>query len=151
MRIGISSARGGFTLVEVLIGSAIMAIAVVSIYAGIGQGFRVVSLAREQRRATQILLQTTETLRLYTWEQIHSNGFMPRSFTVPFSPAETNSVGTLYTVNLNVSDFPADIESYRTNLCQVHVTVNWTTDNLPRTREITTFVTRYGLQNCIYY
>jgi hypothetical protein len=34
---------------------------------------------------------------------------------------------------------------------KVIVTLNWTTGKLPRTRSISTYVSRYGLQNYIYY
>jgi prepilin-type N-terminal cleavage/methylation domain-containing protein len=151
MRLRQSGKRKGFTLVEVMVASAILGIGLAAAYATLSQGFNIVSMAREQRRATQILLQTTETLRLYTWDQIHTPGFMPTQFIAPYAPDNSTNSGMNYTVGLTVSPFPTSTEQYHDNICQVLVTVDWSSHASTRHREITTFVTRYGLQNCIYY
>src|SRR5436189_5682000 len=56
-----------FTLAEVMVAVLIVSIAVVSLYTGVSSGFALVKLAREDLRATQIMLQKMETLRLYKW------------------------------------------------------------------------------------
>src|SRR6266699_5886632 len=58
-----------FTLAEVMVAVLVMSIVVVSLYTGVSSGFALVKLAREDLRATQIMLQRVETLRLYTWSQ----------------------------------------------------------------------------------
>src|SRR5467141_1985271 len=67
--------QGAFTLLEGLIGVAVMGILIVCLYTGMTSGFNVVRMARENLRATQVLQEKFETLRLYTWDQINSNGF----------------------------------------------------------------------------
>jgi hypothetical protein len=41
-------------------------------------------------------------------------------------------------------------ESYSTNLVQVAAQVTWITGGVERQRSMTTFVSRYGLQNYVY-
>src|SRR5437870_1691715 len=84
-----------FTLVEVIVCTAIVSILFVSLYGGIASGFSLVTLARENLRANQVILEKMETIRLYNWDQVNSNGFLPSSFTAPFYPSViTNLVGT---------------------------------------------------------
>ena len=72
------SARSGFkhktslayTLVEVMIGVAIMSTGLASLCLGFSQGFTVIQVARENLRATQILQEKMETIRLFTWNQL---------------------------------------------------------------------------------
>lgn len=147
----IRTASAAFSLVEVLVGLAILATMFISLYAGFSYGFGVIQLTRENLRATQILQEKMETLRLYTWDQINTPGFIPSSFTEPFYADSSNIVqGSLIytgTVEIAATTLP---ESYNADLREVTVTLQWDSGGLPRTREISTFVTRHGLQNYIY-
>src|SRR5207237_602455 len=89
------SRQSAFSLVEMIVCTAIMVILFVSLYGGISSGFAVVNLARENLRANQIIVEKMETVRLYNWDQINSNGFLPPTFTAPFFPGViTNLVAT---------------------------------------------------------
>ena len=66
--ISASTSRSAFTLIEIAITTAILGVVVAGFYAGIGSGFAMVGLSRENMRANQILLEKMETLRLYSWE-----------------------------------------------------------------------------------
>ena len=131
---------------------ALISVVAVSLYAAIAGGFATVQVARENLRATQVLTEKMETIRLYTWDQINSNGFVPATFTVPFSPTTNDQgavTGLLYTGLVTVANTGLT-ESYSTNLKLVTVTLNWTSGNVSRTRTMTTLVSRYGLQNYVY-
>ncbi len=145
---------GGFTLVESLIGIFILAIGMSALYTGLAFGFKCVGLAREERRATQILLETTETLRLYTWDQLHDPSFLPSRFTRQYDPLYTNEVngtpGVIYTGQIAIASSPTTNENYSPFLNQVTVTLDWQSMGLTRHREITTLVTSNGLQNYVY-
>src|SRR5438309_11552711 len=97
-----------FTLMEVLVAVAIISIEFVSLYLGMTQGFAIVQVARENLRATQILQEKMETIRLYTWDQITNNGFIPPTFTAAFYPAgsQTNNQGATYQGTGATSDVP---------------------------------------------
>jgi hypothetical protein len=90
-----------------------------------------------------------ETIRLYTWDQINTPGFIPTNFTDVFYAATQSVSGLVYTGKVMIADSPLT-ESYSNDLKQVTVEVTWKSANVLRKREMTTFVSRYGLQNYIY-
>src|SRR5437868_3625278 len=60
----------GFNLVEVVVAIAILGIGIVALYSSLLSGFRVAQLSREDLRATQVMVELMDTLRLYSWDQI---------------------------------------------------------------------------------
>src|SRR3954463_5361034 len=152
-----SNARAAFTLIEVAITCAIIGIIFAGFYAAIGSGFSLVSLTRENLRANQIMLDKMETLRLYSWDQINSNGFVPPTFTASFYPAgatqtedgsPTNSGATYYGA-VQIGNPPFEV-NYTNHLKLVTVSVTWTNGRHPRVRSMETLVSEYGIQNYIY-
>ncbi len=140
----------GFTLVEVMIGVAVMAVMFISLYLGFTQGFAVIQLARENLRATQVLQEKMETVRLYTWDQLNTAGFIPATFTAPFYATGTQSTGGLiYNGTVSISN-PAMAESYAGDMKQIDVQLTWTSGSVQRLRTMRTLVSRYGLHNYIY-
>ena len=141
-----------FTLPEVLVAVTVAAILFLSLYAGLSSGFAVIRVARENLRATQILQEKMETIRLYTWDQLNASDFIPDTFVEPFSdyagegadPDGINYYGTLTITNALLA------ESYAADILQVNATVMWTSGNIERTRDMSTLVSRYGLQHYIY-
>jgi prepilin-type N-terminal cleavage/methylation domain-containing protein len=138
-----------FSLIEVMVAVAIGGIMFVSLYTGFSSGFAVVQLARENLRGTQILQEKMETIRLYTWDQITAAGFIPTNFTDVFYPGTQSAAGLTFTGTVKIATAPLT-ESYSNDLKQVTVQVTWKSANVVRTRDMTTFVSRYGLQNYIY-
>ena len=145
-----------FTMVEVLIGVCILGIMTISLYTGFSSGFTVVQLSRDNLRATQILLQRMETMRLYNWQQILStNNYLKPVFQEHYDALSQK--GTVYsgTITTNLPDISG--VAYRTNMRLVTVTLYWTnysskpsTNIVVRKREMQTFVARYGMQNYLY-
>jgi type II secretory pathway pseudopilin PulG len=137
------------TLVEVMVAVSVLAIMIAGILNSFGYGFFITKLARENQRATQIILEQVETIRLYSWDQINSNGFIPnQTWTLPYDPsAPTNQQGTLYTGLITITNCPWA----NTNLRTVTINLSWTTSNkVPHNRSFTTFVGKDGIQNYIY-
>lgn len=139
----------GFSLVEVLVAVAIGGVMVVSLYTGFSTGFAVVQLARENLRATQILQEKMETIRLYTWDQVTTQNFIPVAFTDVFYPGTQSTGGLVFTGSVAIAVAPLT-ESYSNDLKLVTVKVSWVSANVLRTREMHTFISRYGLQHYIY-
>ena len=141
-----------FTLAEVLVAVLIVSIGVVSLYTGVSSGFALVKLAREDLRATQIMLQRTEAVRLYTWSQItNATYFSTNNYAAYYDPAgqTVGSGGMVYTVKTAIStNTPA--ANYSPAMRRVTVEVSWLSGNISRRREVSTFVARYGMQNYIY-
>src|SRR6185503_14255877 len=141
-----------FTLAEVLMGVLVVSIAVVSLYTGVSSGFGLVKLAREDLRATQIMLQRLETLRLYTWSQFTDAAyFTTNNYSSYYDPAgqAAGSGGVLYTVSTAITrDTPA--ASYSNDMRRVTVQVSWVSGKINRRREMSTYVAKYGMQNYIF-
>jgi prepilin-type N-terminal cleavage/methylation domain-containing protein len=147
-----SGCTAAFTLVELLVAMVIIGIVVVALYAGISWGFTTVRLAREDLRATQILVEKMETIRLYNWDQITTPTFILKNFSVPYDPTAppaSPGTGLEYRGKLTVSQF-TDALSYASDLRLVTLELTWTSGNMQRRREISTYVCRTGLQNYLY-
>ena len=148
-----SKARSGFTLVEAAVGLSVAAFALVSLYAGITYGMSVTEVTRENLRATQLILEKFETIRLYTWDQINGdNGFViPTTFTnsYAFDPATGRGSGVVYNGTMTIAAAPLTA-TYSTDMKLVTVTLSWTCAGVPRTRTMQTLVARQGLQQYVY-
>jgi hypothetical protein len=145
-----SSRQQAYTLTEAIAGSVISAIMLVGLYLGFSQGFAFVQLSRENLRATQILQEKMDTIRLYTWDQVNSNGFIPPTFSAPFYPLDTQSSGGLiYQGTLTLTNAPVS-EAYAGDLRLVVAELNWTSGNVARQRQMKTLVSKYGLYNYVY-
>src|SRR5262245_55634472 len=102
-----SRSQGGFSLVEVTIAMGVVGMAATALFSGFTSGFFTMQLARENLRATQVLLEKTETLRLYSWDQINTPGFIPPTFTSFYDPNDTNSVnGIVYSGTMVITNCP---------------------------------------------
>src|SRR6266481_414088 len=75
-----------YTLVEVIVCVALIIILFVSLYGGMSSGFAVTQTSRENLRATQIMLEYMEGIRLYNWDQLTSSNWIPTSFTNYYYP-----------------------------------------------------------------
>lgn len=146
-KILINSRRAAFTLVEVLFAMAIIGILIVTMYAAIANSASWVRLCQENETVTQILSEKLDTIRLYNWDQINSNGFVPANFTVGIDPLQTNS-RPYYTGTVQIIQAPIS-ETYKTSLVQVTVNVAWVSGSRPQNRSMSSFVTSYGLQSYV--
>jgi hypothetical protein len=131
-----------------MMGIALIGATIVGVYAGLAECFSMTQSGRENVRATQILQDKTETIRLYTWEQLSNS--IPSSFTAQFFPAGSpGQQGLTYTGTLSISDAPFS-ETYKTDMKLATVTLNWRSGTLNHQRQMTTLVSHYGLHNYIY-
>jgi hypothetical protein len=106
-------------------------------------------LARENLRATQIMQEKMETIRLYRWDQINSPGFIPEEFNEPFYAGNEENPRLLYSGKVAIDPVPMT-ESYKDDLRMISIEIAWQSGNHLRQRRMKTFVSRYGLQNYIY-
>jgi len=144
-----SRSRSAFSLVEVTIGMGIIGTVIVGLFSGFSSGFFTMRMARENLRATQIMLEKVETIRLYSWDQINTAGFIPATFSATYDPQATNSQGLTYSGTMTISDAPIG-SSYSNDMKLVTVRVDWKTGGVDRSREFSTYVARNGLQSYIY-
>jgi prepilin-type N-terminal cleavage/methylation domain-containing protein len=139
----------GFTLAEVMMASTVLAICAAGLMLAFASGFRTVALIQDNQRATQVLVEATEIVRLYSWDQIHTPGFVPTNFIEYYNPSSQS--GTIYTGTLSVVSAPTEIPaSYRDNIKLLTVTLNWDTEGIQRERSLTTMIAKDGVQNYVY-
>src|SRR5438445_5990691 len=111
-----NSRQSAYTLAEVMVGVAIMSVMFLTLYLGFTQGFGVVQASRENLRATQILQQYSELIRLYTWDQLTNGTTIQHPFTTnwTFYPlGASGSQGVTYTATMTIAAAPI-LEDYGT-------------------------------------
>jgi type II secretory pathway pseudopilin PulG len=168
--------RVGYTLVELGVGIALVTLVVSALYAGMTFTLQISNQTRENLRATQILVEKLEALRLYTWDQIaspfdpdepedpldpfdpedpHSPEveadpfILPSTFTAPYTPGSTNAGELTYYGTLTLTNAPV-AEAYGPHLLLVKVGVTWTNaSGRVQSREMQTLFAKYGMQNNI--
>jgi prepilin-type N-terminal cleavage/methylation domain-containing protein len=153
-----------FTLLEVMVGAVIAAIILAAIFAGISNSFAMITLSREDMRATQIIVSRMEGLHLEAWgngtnqpSQLFNPTITPTNFTDYFYPdtsgGQTNRgvayTGTL-TLTTNVTLTPTT--TYANAMALVTITVQWrdSSRNNQHNRSMTTYIAQNGMQNYIY-
>lgn len=148
------------TLVEVMVAGALVTVFAVALYAGFSSGFTILKAAREDLRATQIMVQRMEAVRLYTWVQLTNPSYLPTTFVERYDPSGQTggSGGVIYAGRLTVDIPPASSglpDGYRSNIARMTVQVFWTnrlgrTNVVVRSRSMQTYAARYGMQNYIF-
>jgi hypothetical protein len=142
-----------FTIAEVLIAVLVLTTASVLFYGGMSSCFSVVKTSREDVRATQIMMQKLEAVRLCTWSELANF-----TFKEPYDPlGMTNNAAGVYffgTVTKGPATTIPSSVSYQNNICAVTVDLVWTNYNgnnaIVHNREMQTHVARYGLQSYIW-
>ena len=147
------AARGAFTLVEVLVSVAVCGFLFVSLYAGIAQGTSSLQRAREKLRATQILSEKLEVIRLYNWDQVNTAGYIPATFVESQYPNDDTNMaaqqGIIYEGTIQLS--AADVHpNYTNTMRKVVATVNWTSLNITNQQRLETFISEFGVQKYVY-
>lgn len=155
-----SRAEAAYTLAEIVVSVLLLSSITVALFAAFAAGSQIVETTRENLRATQLLTQKMETIRLLTWEEGANRGFAPTNFYEAYDPnAPSNSHGVIFQGFVSpAAPAPSSIPSdYRNNMRLMTVTVYWTnavrgSTNAPivHSRQMQTLVSRYGLQNYVY-
>lgn len=143
-------ATSGVSLIEVVIAVCVVGLVSGGLMGAVSCGFTMLARTRENQRATQVMLEKVETLRLYNWSQINSNGFVPSKFSVALNPLEAGKNPVMMTGTMVVEKFPF-ATSYSNSLKQVKMTLEWRgAGNLLRKRQFTTYIAQDGMQNYVY-
>ena len=151
IRLGAPADNAGFSLLEVVVSTAVIGVVFVSLYAALASGVSTTQMTRENQRATQILLEKAETFRLFSWDQITTKDWVPTEFTSSYCPtaASTNAQGTVYSGTIGISKLNLS-SNYDDDMRQIDIALTWKTKDLKRSRSMTIYVARNGIQNYIY-
>ena len=140
----------GTTLVDVIMAVAVIGIMSTGLVGSLCYGFYTMSMTRENQRATQIILETVETVRLFNWSQVNTPGFIPPTFTGVYDPqAPVGQQGITYygSIQTNTVDVGATINS---NLMLMTVSLDWTNRGIPHHRTLDTLIAKDGIQLYVY-
>ena len=142
------------TLVEVVIGAGVLGIMTTALFGGISMSLAQTRIAREELRATQIMVERMEGIRLFTWDQLnYSNTLCPTTFTTSFDPLTNsyNSSGVVYYGTMLITNvFLNPSSTYSNTLRSITVSVDWTNFGQAHHRTMTTFQAQYGMQNYVF-
>jgi type II secretory pathway pseudopilin PulG len=141
-----------FTLVETVLAIGVLGVACTGFCLGISMSFASIQVTREDMRATQILSQTMEVIRLCNWSQTNpASNFIPTSVTAPFYSSTSATNGITYQVSVTITNAAAVTDSYSNDLRMVQVKVSWTSSNLQQhSRSMAAYVSQYGMQNYVW-
>lgn len=147
--------REAFTLVEIMVAAGLMTLMFLGLFGGISFGFSLTQAARENLRATQIILERMEGIRIYNFDQLVSSNMFPTTFTAPYYPlGGNNAQGPTYYGSFALSN-PGIGAGYNSNIRLVTVTVAWTngfgTTRIAHRRQMQSIVARWGIQNYSYF
>jgi len=149
-----NKSNSGVSLTEVVMATAIIAMIGGAVVTSINYGLLVMRIARENQRATQVMVERLEGIRLYNWDQVTTANFIPTSFTEAYDASNpTNGQGITYYGQLTIANptFSGGTPTYANNMRQFTVTLQWTNaSRIAHTRSITTYVARNGIQNYVY-
>ena len=62
----------------------------------------------------------------------------------------TSPSGFVYTGTVSVTNSPLSETTYADDLRMIQIDLTWTSGNITRARQMTTYVSKYGLQNYVY-
>ena len=145
------SNKQGTTLVDVIMAVAIIAIMASGIVGALSYGVFTMGTVRENQRATQVLLENLETIRLYSWDQVNSNGFIPSTFSAVYDPqSSSGSQGLTYYGTIRKTNGVNIGASINSNMVQLDISLRWTNRNIPHFRTVTTYIAKDGIQNYVF-
>ena len=140
--------QSAFTLIEAVTAVGIVGIVSVTLYAGLAQSFNAIENSRLELRATQILTEKLEAMRLFNWDQVNKSGFVPITFTERYLPSESGSV--LYSGTVTITSAPVP-SAYADTMCKVVARITWVNGNGgARQKQMETLISQYGVQNYLY-
>jgi hypothetical protein len=141
-----------FTMIEAMVASLLAGMMFIALYAGLAFGFRTIQLARENTRATQIMIEHMEICRLYKWKDLTNVGVFLNTnpITVPYYAVGGTNTSLVYTSRVILE--PTTLgTSYSDDMRKLSIRLDWQSQGASnRTRTMSTYVTRNGLQSYVW-
>lgn len=135
-----------------VVGLGLVGIMATALFGGMSMALAQTRVAREELRATQIMVERMEGIRLFTWDQLnYSNTLCPTTFTTSFDPLTNGSSGLVYYGTMLITNvFLSPSPSYSNSLRSITVTLAWTNFGQAHHRSMTTYQAQYGMQNYVF-
>ena len=148
--------QAAFTLAEVLVAVFLGSMMLTALYAAFTFGYSTVKVEREDLRATQILVEQMEGLRLTPFTSLQA--VTTNAYFDPLN--QTNgTAGALYTITITTNAPTAaeltppgmvnPVVYYAKDMRKITATATWTNSNLVRTRTLQTYASKNGIQGYV--
>jgi hypothetical protein len=151
---GESRCQGAFTIVEVMVAALSLGIMTMALCGCLWSGFSLIQASRENLRATQIMMQRTEAIRLFNWSQILNTNYLKPTFTEYYDPQSAGSPGVAYSGFITAAVPDSLPTAYQDNVRLITISLYWTNvaklSTIVRSRQYQTLVARQGMQNYIW-
>jgi len=133
-------ANKAFTLIEILIASVVILVAILGFFSLFSRGTELVSSIRGNLIATYALEEQMELIRRTSFSDIVSNYSAPSNFSASGFTLLSNPTGTI------TVDYPFGSGSPNDKIIRVSATVSWvTTAGAVKNKTIATYVTEDGM------
>ncbi len=137
--------RAAFTILEVALAAAIMAMGISTSITVMQRGFAMLDSARNLTTAGQILVSQMETLRMYDWTTVAA---------YPRDEATTIDIATVFTGDSSVGSrfaLTRTVTAESADLLRITFTVSWHAyDGHTVTRSMMTNYAHYGIHDYYY-
>jgi prepilin-type N-terminal cleavage/methylation domain-containing protein len=144
--------RRGMTMAEVLVAAVLLSFVVMAALTALSQAYGYTRHARMVTLAGQIMQSAMEDLRLRNYNDLktYAAQSQPVNFTSMLSSERFTSNFTQgFTLSAQFSTLAASSEG-RLGKIAVTITVNWTEQNTPFSRKVTTYFSEKGLSDYFY-
>lgn len=147
--------KKAFTIVEVIISICIIGISAAGLLGCFHFAMFAIRMARENQRATQIVLERAEAIRCYNWSNLYA---IPTNAVTDYYNRSTKEP-PVYSVTTTLAPFSpyndggpgsTTVPNYSGKMQQMTIVVNWTSWGVPRARTNITYVAFDGIQNYVY-
>ncbi len=139
-------------MVEACVCVGVFGIIFAAFFSGMSASFSLVGSSRETLRAAQIMSEKLDTLRLYSWDQLTTPGYIPTTFQTAFYPTNGLNAGTspsqgvTYTGTITISNAPIVSEDYSNEVRTVVIDLTWQRGAVTHHAEMSTMFSKYGMQ-----
>jgi|SRR6185503_6586530 len=144
-----------FSLVETTFAIALLGLSSAALLSGLVSSVSTIQAQRETLRATEIMTEKLDTIRLYSWTQLGTAGYITNSFQVSFYPtnqlsgAGIGNSGLTYTGTVSIANLVMS-ESYSNSLKLITVGLSWSSGRRFRSAQMSTLVSQHGMQSFVY-
>ena len=135
--------RRGFSFVDAVVAAAILGLTSATVFFGISTIVSGIQFDREQDRATQIMVEKLDAIRLYAWQDLTTT-IMPTNFQASF--CTDCELDLTYNGTVEIEDSPGS-EGYSSRLKKVTVTLDWQSGTGTNQAQLHTLVSEYGTQS----
>jgi Tfp pilus assembly protein PilV len=135
--------KTGFTIAEVMMAAAVMALAITTAITTMQRGFIALDAARGTSYAAQIMQTEMEKIRLQNWTTVSAYSSSATTLTIDPSFTGNAYIGTRYTLTRTAT-------TVHTDMLQITLTISWHTfDGRTETRSCSTYYGKNGLYDYV--